>query len=316
MIPKHVFFYWGNGTMSWLRYLTLATFRKLNPDWQVTLYHNLQPVTRKTWKEHNAQDFFSFHGVDYMDRIASLGIDIKPWEAPTSRLDDIAASHKSNFFKWHMLATEGGIYADLDILWFRPIEAWWKEMNTNQCNIALCYGGGRDGKLRRSRPGRRERGRKNKDVPGRRGRWSWLSIGLLASSGNNRFFRDLFETALQTYDPAHYQCVGVNSIYTRIYGVGWRSSIFRRNILQDIQTSYPGQRFCNIPMDLVYHFDYNGLSELFLKPHTSSVFPSTTLGIHWYAGNPLSQAFNSLLTEDNYRQYNLTMCNVAAEVLG
>ena len=37
-IPKRIFFYWGGSDMSWMRYMTLYSFRKMNPDWEVILY--------------------------------------------------------------------------------------------------------------------------------------------------------------------------------------------------------------------------------------------------------------------------------------
>jgi hypothetical protein len=37
-IEKTLHTYWGGDSMSYLRYLTLASFRKLNPDWKIFLY--------------------------------------------------------------------------------------------------------------------------------------------------------------------------------------------------------------------------------------------------------------------------------------
>ena len=38
MIPRRISFFW-HGRMSWMRFLTLQTFRRHNPDWEIHLYH-------------------------------------------------------------------------------------------------------------------------------------------------------------------------------------------------------------------------------------------------------------------------------------
>jgi len=285
MIPKHLFYYWGNETMSWLRFITLQSFVKLNPDWQVSLYYSNQPVNTKTWKEHNEQDFFTYKGIDYSGRLKDLGVDIIEWRDPSPRLKDIAASHKSNFFKWHMLGTQGGIYADLDILWTTPMDILYDFLNRNLYDTAICY-------------------------------QDWVSIGLLASEGNNRFYMDLYNQALKVYDPEHYQCVGVNSVYTLLYGEGYTRKIFNGEILNHIRSRYPELKVYNLPMGLLYYYNYSHLDKLFIDNLELSHFPEYVMGLHWYAGNPLSQKFNSLLTEDNYKDHGITICNIAQEILG
>jgi hypothetical protein len=46
-IPKRMSFFWAGGPMSWLRYLTLASFRHLNPNWEMRIYH-CPTTSRKT----------------------------------------------------------------------------------------------------------------------------------------------------------------------------------------------------------------------------------------------------------------------------
>lgn len=56
-IPKIASFFWGGGPLSWLRYMTFWSFRKLHPDWEMRLY--LRPVAHNqaTWHTGEPQDF-------------------------------------------------------------------------------------------------------------------------------------------------------------------------------------------------------------------------------------------------------------------
>ena len=80
MIPKTMKFFWGNETLSWMRYMTLYSFRKLNPDWKIEL-HLCPPSTikYKTWLDGVQQDFFNFSGRDFTDKLNSLDIELKEW---------------------------------------------------------------------------------------------------------------------------------------------------------------------------------------------------------------------------------------------
>ena len=60
-IPKLAHFYWGNDTLSFLRYLSIYTFSKFNPDWRIQFYYPAQKYHgARTWgtPEHTGR----FHG--------------------------------------------------------------------------------------------------------------------------------------------------------------------------------------------------------------------------------------------------------------
>ena len=165
MIPKRVAFFWGNETMSWMRWMTLLSFRKLNPDWQIDLYLcKPNGIKTKTWKDAPIQDFFNFDGEDYFKKAKALDINLKKWrlidQKGKSWEDKMGPSHKSNFFKWQELGVYGGIYSDLDILWVKPMDAYYEKIK--HYNTMICY------------------------------RHTYFSIGLLGASPNNKFFYDLF----------------------------------------------------------------------------------------------------------------------------
>lgn len=168
--------------------MTLKSFKLFNPTWKVIVYTANCAVRDKTWYNHNVQDFFSFNGSDYMDWAKNIGIEFREWDylnvdiIREKAISKISASHLSNFLKWHMMATEGGVYCDMDVLFFRPIDGFYNEMKKGGYTTAICQ-------------------------------TEYLSIGLLASAGNDDFFRALLENSVNNYSEGTYQSAGVESIY-------------------------------------------------------------------------------------------------------
>ena len=112
-VAKRISFFWGNTTMSWLRYMTLWTFRKLNPDWEMRLFVCNQQRSDKYWESPNQQDFFRYKGPDHSDKLVDIpGLKIGPWEVAEPHLRKFGPSHKSTFFKWELLARESGEFIE------------------------------------------------------------------------------------------------------------------------------------------------------------------------------------------------------------
>ena len=65
--------------MSYIRYLTLKSFRFHNPEWIIDLYVAPQNDVGKTWIDNVEQDFFVFNGEDYTSLLHDLDINIKGW---------------------------------------------------------------------------------------------------------------------------------------------------------------------------------------------------------------------------------------------
>ncbi len=180
-IPKIAHFYWGENRLSYMRYATLTSFIKYNPDWKVVLW--------KT-KFYPASDepFFTI-GHDYivdctdytpMLRMLPLEIrevNVEQWGIPKSASE----THKSNLVIYHALSTEGGIWADMDILFFKPLTALKvnKEENKGvETFVCMSFYG--------------------------------HSCGFYMACASNKYFRKLLELAPSEYKPGVYQCVGPN----------------------------------------------------------------------------------------------------------
>lgn len=297
--------------MSWMRYMTLKSFKLFNPDWEIFVYLSECNINKKVWENNNIQDFFYFNGSDYMTAAQDLGIEFREWDylnndlIKEKKIKNISASHLSNFFKWHMMATEGGIYCDMDVLFFRPINDFYNKLIKDKYTTAICQ-------------------------------TEYLSIGLLASAGNDDFYKAFFVNSVNNYAPEAYQSAGVESIY-KLYElkpdeIQWileqilekfpRFTAFdinitfpQSNVLRVAIARYPNLKFYNIPHSLIYSYDSFKIIDAFSNGGTISDFPPEAIGYHWYAAHPIVQSFNNLLTENNYYRINTLFTNIAKEIL-
>ena len=274
--------YWDGSKMSWLRYMTLKSCRHYNPDAEILLHHNNTVLGQEqTWEEHNQQDFATYCGEDYVDRLAEIGVSYLEWkpdvpEGEYNKIMSMCPSHRSNLFKWYELATSAATYIDMDILFIRPFDNI-----LSRCNISICYK-------------------------------EWFSIGLLASNMPNTIFMDFYRSALINHQVSKYQCCGVEALYRSLYGEKWYEKVYKTDMFNDLVAKYPVYSIYNIPMDYVYYRDFKQLDDLFID---SVNFPADAIGIYWYAGNPLSQEWNNKLTESNYTKYNSTICNYIRKIM-
>lgn len=309
MIPKKIYFFWGNEKMSWMRYMTLKSFRIFHPDWEITLYLAQINNTTKPWTDSlNYQDYFNFIGEDYFYMIKDLSIDIKIWNMSDNGIieinnyDQMGASHMSNFFKWSKLATDGGIYSDMDIIYFKPIDYVYNEFK--EYTTILCQ-------------------------------TSYLSIGFLASAGDDIFFKDIFINGLTSYYPGSYQSAGVENIYNLYSQVDEKDEIKRMiedkyptlrlyniiincpqsAVLNIAQSKYPNLKFYNLNFNFVYPRNVNETVESFRSNLHIKDLPDNSCGFHWYGGHYISQNYNNILTEKNYKNFNSLFTNIAKEIL-
>ncbi len=121
-IPKRAYFYWSDPNhLPWIRYLTLASFRKFNPDWCLFLYVpdlNVKqigvpnPIPAERLREQP----------NFMGQVADLGVevvkeDFSLFPAVRPCCDVI----RSDYLRIYLLATSGGLWSDMDILYLNPL---------------------------------------------------------------------------------------------------------------------------------------------------------------------------------------------------
>lgn len=118
-IPKILHLYWDGAPMSWLHTLTIESFHKYNPDWEIMLYLPVQDYRTMGENRWSAP----YTAKDYFDRVYNFPylkieeIDLNDYGIPMSlhgaQISDILSE------KW--LYKYGGVYCDMDVIWLRPI---------------------------------------------------------------------------------------------------------------------------------------------------------------------------------------------------
>jgi hypothetical protein len=265
MIPKRMAFFWV-GRMSWLRWLTLSSFVRFNPDWEVVLYTaDGGFVGSKHWKSDNDDDS-SYEGPDYWEHIPKQVI-IKKFVPPSV----MSAAQMCDLFQWWYLGTEGGFYADMDILWLRPFDETYKTCLSS--NAVFCLEG------------------------------TILAIGLVGSTPNCPLFKAIYNGA-EIESNADYQHYGTNLLY-RVFEIdSGRQPHPGKRFLHLARRIYPNLQIEEIPQNTVYPFIWDEAHKIFER---KLPVPNSSVGIHWFGGGPISNKWNRLLTEDSWTNYDNTL---------
>jgi hypothetical protein len=219
-VPKILHVYWGGSTLSYLRFMTIKTFMKYNPDWEVKFLYPKYPFTNITWwnpeQKYDApcKDFFP----DVMELpITKTDIDFKHYGF-TNQMSEV---HKSDFIRLVQLSTYGGLWSDMDILYFKPMNNLYFNTPENK-NIETFYCDHNYGH----------------------------SVGFLMGSPRNRFFRKLMELSKKEYSPLHYQTMGA-IIYKKYFSTPESINDITpaMNISMDVVYAYDATYFSEILMN-------------------------------------------------------------------
>lgn len=269
LIPNTANFFWAGSKLSWLRYMTLYSFRHYHPDWQMLLYRSTGESIVKSWQSHEMQDSDAYTGPDYTPRLASLNITLEDYAPPFPKL---APAHASDFFQWELLSTKGGFYFDMDILFVRPLP-YVRLINQD---AVFCLSNG------------------------------FMTIGMFASSPHCRLFMDIQSSAENNFTPGKYQCTGAEAIY-RLANVWPKWGSYKNPgvmALNYLCRKYQDLKIINMPSTAVYPFTYREVSKIFQQ--VVSV-PINCYGIHWFGGSALSQQWNNILQPDTFGHYPNTI---------
>jgi len=303
-IPKVINFFWANEKMSWLRYLSIWTAKKFNPNWTVRLYLHAPEeeygISEGPWAHQNiVQDFFNYEGENFLEKLRDIDVEIINWQpkyftktlsgiSEAMRLneplvpEDSTPSHRSNYFKWYLMATEGGFYADNDILFVRSMDELYDKYK--DADDLISY----------------------HDMD------KYFSIGLLASRGGSTFYRDVYIEALKVFDRSNYQQAGVVALNLSL---GNHSLV---GAWPAVRRKYPEMKIRNIGMGAFYPYDCSEVECYFESDPgpLSDKLVGKAVGLHWYAGHPTAQKWNNLLGPDNYKSYNNVITRELKKMLG
>ena len=272
-IPKVAHFYWGGGPLSYLRFLSVQSFKKQNPDWQVKVH---QPVTNSrapgTWINNIKQDF--------RDQISTLDVSIVKHDFDSYGFNNRAHEvHKSDFLRWRLLATEGGVWSDIDIFYIKPMECL-EENNLQHANInvALCP----------LKPPHKH------------------TVGFMLGSKNNSFYTYISQLAQKNYNKDVYQCMGSDLI----------NNYFQS--FEDFGQQFIGYQFLFLNKKSVYVITSKTINQFYQPVNQESTKKFNSLqviGYHWFGGHPQSQEFENNLQPDTIKNYNHFLARAIQEEL-
>jgi hypothetical protein len=261
-IPKVAHFYWGGGALSYLRFLSVKSFKKQNPDWQVKIH---QPVINSqapnTWINNIKQDF--------RDQIKVLDVAVVEHDFDSYGFSNQAHEvHKSDFLRWRLLATEGGVWSDIDIFYIKPMECL--EENTPQnfnIDVALCP----------LKPPHKH------------------TVGFMLAAKDNHFYKYISEVALANYNHDVYQCMGSDLINGRFES------------FESFGQKFPNNQFVFLNKKSVYAITSKTIDQ-FYQPNgqdsNKKFNNSQVIGYHWFGGHPWSQDFENNLQPDTIKNYS------------
>jgi len=270
-IPRVMRFFW-QGRLSFLRYLTLYSFRRLNPDWVIEVHYPTNSIGPRTWTSGEVDDR-EYQGPDYWDHLPNLGI--YPIEYASG--SNLAPAQQSDLFQWEILGRLPGFYADMDILWTRPLEPL--RLTLQEQDAVFCNENG------------------------------FIAIGLFASSGCSLF------TDIGKQRPVHtvYQQYGSELVYALANTLALRCKPKgAQRTVQVLQSKYPQYKILDLPTPTVYPYDWRFIHSIF-EEHKP--IPNESYGIHWFGGSDVAKPWNFKLTEDNWYKHLSTITRAIGKLV-
>ena len=270
-IPKVLHLYWDGSAMPLFCFLTVFTFRKLNPNWMIKIYSPLILSKIKPWKTD--ENKLKYEGPDYFKNIRTIqncSFVIFDFEK-IGISNETSEVQKSDFLRWHLLSTEGGVWSDFDIIYFRGID----EINianqyvTNkneEIDFSVCYDFSNPSSFK-------------------------YSIGFLMAVKDCDFYKKIFQSAIKNFNKYDYQGAG-SQVLNEKYP----------NLL-DLYNEENNSNIWNMSMDVVYAFDSTKISLIYETMHLG-FFTQNSIGVHFYYGSKITKEHIDYLEKNKYKQTN------------
>jgi len=234
-IPKIAHFYWGEKELPFLRYLTISSFHQYNPDWEIKFYYPKFKQEKKPWTttEHKYKVKIK---KDYYEKLKELPITFIEIDFKLLNIDNrLPEVHKSDYLRWYLLSTIGGLWSDMDIIYFDSIN----KININQkynkkVDTIVCYNPG------------------------------YFSIGFMLSSSSNDFYKDLWEKSQSgVYKSTDYQTLGVQLMKPLMKDITY------------IKEKYSHLKIANLLMENVYSYTSYMLNLLYNSTNLEYIIDET-----------------------------------------
>ncbi len=277
-IPKIAYFYWGNAQLPYLRYLSILSFRKWNPDWEVNLY---LPSKLYAGALVNTSKDYKFTGKDYSSYLKGLNINIKTMNIPfiEEKCKDLEGAcgskqevYKSDFLRWYLLSTIGGLWSDMDIMYFKSME-----------NLAI----------------NKPENKKTNTVISLHPEYGH-SVGFLLSSVNNEYYKYVLKKAKENFAPQHYQSIGVDLLFPF-------PSVY------SIEKKFKTIKVKDIPIKTVYAYDVRNIKKIY-NTNNMGRYGEDSIGLHWYAGHEMTTKYLNEIHHMNYNYCDNVLCKTIGKI--
>jgi len=177
-ISRTLHIYWGGGTLPYLRYLTVKSFMDLNPQWKVILWIPSTYTKNNTW--NTIEQKYNVICQDFTRELMDLPLTVSIVDFEDFGFsNDMPEVHKADYLRSYLLWAYGGLWVDMDVLFFKPMNEL--EVNTQENKdietfVCICSYG--------------------------------HSTGFLMTKKGNRFFERLVTFSKREYNASLYQCIG------------------------------------------------------------------------------------------------------------
>ena len=264
--------FWGGTPLSFMRYMTLRSFRYHNPDWEINLYQPPIACPPKNRYIHEQEDT-GYAGEDYREQLDTIAVNQLTW---LNTIPSISAAHASDLFQWELLSKQSGFYSDMDILYTRPIEPLYETIK-EVATVFCLQGGG-------------------------------MSIGFHASIAPNPIYKHIYLTALNHQNNKRYQCTGVEAVYKAAEILHRRAQPTGTKAVKKFVYKFPDVPIATIPDQSFYSYDWVTYPKIFSQ---CKEVPSDVYGLHWFGGSPIAPDWGRKLTPQNLDKYGNTWCKYA-----
>ena len=273
-IPQIAHFYWGGGKLSFLRYLSVKSFAQQNPNWQIQFHvPKITSTTAPTWESFEQQEIVVEH--DWQQHLHRLNVTMVEHDFAQYGFDNQAHEvHKSDFLRWRILYTVGGLWSDIDILYSNSMNSLVENIKKNsKLDTLLCP-----------------------LIPPRK-----HTVGFMLGSPGNEFYQFISELSLTHYDKNRYQCIGSELINNRY------------ETLASFHDSFPRQHFAFLNKNCVYSVSVKEIDD-FYKPTNHITIKRmkhpVIIGYHWFAGHPVSREFESKFSLETLNDHDNLLTTV------
>jgi hypothetical protein len=198
-MKKTVYFYWGGIILPYARYLSIFSFKRQNPSWDVILFIPKKITENISWKSLE-QKYNQQRGKNYLEEIKKLDICIQEIDmSDFGYSNDISEVLKSDIIRLNILSSKGGLWSDIDIYYFKSIEETDLYFNSDY----VCY-----------------------EI-----NYRYYLIGFLYGEEDSKLYAELFNKSKDNFVPTLYQSVG-SSLFYQVLGDNW--AVKAKNIPREV----------------------------------------------------------------------------------